>query len=369
LQRRIGKYERLAYERQARELALASRPGGHPRGILWDPAAAERPVQFIEGFCRHHKAEWAGQLLRLEEWQKAGILRPVFGWMRADGTRRFRTAWIEIARKNGKALALDTPIPTPSGWTTMGEIRVGDAVFDERGVPCEVTFATETQNDRRCYRVSFSDGTSIVADGDHRWYTEARRNGLPRTGPKSSWAARHIRTTEQIRATLSVGKNGRTEWNHRVPCTLPLQIADLGLPIPPYTLGAWLGDGTASTAELTVGTDDHQILELIRAEGISAEEKASGRQAGSGVFLLGRGHLRRKLRTIGLLNNKHVPATYLRASVGQRLALLRGLMDTDGSASKDGQCEFSSSATARTRSSGRWAPTRRRRTVSTRTPR
>jgi phage terminase large subunit-like protein len=102
LQRRIGKYERLAYERQARDIALASRPAGHPRGIYWDPAAADRPVQFIEGFCRHHKAEWAGQLLRLEEWQKAGVLRPVFGWKKADGTRRFRTAWIEIARKNGK---------------------------------------------------------------------------------------------------------------------------------------------------------------------------------------------------------------------------------------------------------------------------
>jgi phage terminase large subunit-like protein len=100
--RRIGKYERLAYERQARDLALASRPEGHPRGLRWDPVAGDRPVQFIERFCRHHKAEWAGQLLRLEEWQKSGVLRPIFGWKRPDGTRRFRTAWIEIGRKNGK---------------------------------------------------------------------------------------------------------------------------------------------------------------------------------------------------------------------------------------------------------------------------
>ena len=64
----------------------------------------------------------------------------------------------------GKALALDTPIPTPQGWTTMGEVRVGDEVFDEHGQPCLVTAATPVMHDRPCYEVEFSDGTVIVAD-------------------------------------------------------------------------------------------------------------------------------------------------------------------------------------------------------------
>jgi phage terminase large subunit-like protein len=99
--RPMGKLERLCRERHERDLALAARPGGHPKGYRFDAEAAERPVQFIERFCRHFKGEWAGQLIVLEDWQR-WIIRVLFGWLRADGTRRYRKAWIEIARKNSK---------------------------------------------------------------------------------------------------------------------------------------------------------------------------------------------------------------------------------------------------------------------------
>ncbi len=98
-----GKYERLCWERHERDLALAAQPGGHPKGYWFDEAAGERVVQFIEQYCCHFEGEWAGRPLLLEDWQK-GILRIVFGWMRRDGTRRFRTAYIEIPRKNGKSI-------------------------------------------------------------------------------------------------------------------------------------------------------------------------------------------------------------------------------------------------------------------------
>lgn len=99
--RAIGKLERLCYERHARDLELAKQKGGHPRGLKFDDAAGERVIAFVEGFCRHHKGEWARKPLTLEEWQKT-VLRMLFGWKRADGTRRFRKAWIEVPRKNGK---------------------------------------------------------------------------------------------------------------------------------------------------------------------------------------------------------------------------------------------------------------------------
>jgi hypothetical protein len=71
----------------------------------------------------------------------------------------------------GKALALDTPIPTPRGWTTMGEVQPGDEVFDETGQSCTVTAATPVMFGRPCYEVEFSDGTVIVADAEHLWRT------------------------------------------------------------------------------------------------------------------------------------------------------------------------------------------------------
>ena len=109
--RAIGKLERLAKERHQRDLKLAYPRGipadprntKHPRGLWFDAEAADHAVRFIESYCRHHKGEWAGQPLILEPWQKDDIIRPLFGWRRADGTRRYRFALIEIARKNGKS--------------------------------------------------------------------------------------------------------------------------------------------------------------------------------------------------------------------------------------------------------------------------
>jgi phage terminase large subunit-like protein len=93
--------ERLAYERHESDLALTRQSGGHPKGFYYDESAAGHVVAWIEKYCRHHKGEWAGRPLLLEPWQKF-IVGSLFGWKRADGTRRFRKAWIEIPRKNGK---------------------------------------------------------------------------------------------------------------------------------------------------------------------------------------------------------------------------------------------------------------------------
>lgn len=99
----VGRLERLWRERDEREHALAARPKGHPRGFFFDAEAGDFVVRWIERFCKHHKGkEWAGKPLVLEAWQK-DIIRNAFGWKRADGTRRYRTIYIEVGRKNGKS--------------------------------------------------------------------------------------------------------------------------------------------------------------------------------------------------------------------------------------------------------------------------
>jgi len=86
-----------------------------------------------------------------------------------DDPARFKV--VMCGRRYGKALALDTPIPTPTGWTTMGALAEGDWVLDEHGAPCRVTFATEVMEGRPCYRMTFSDGETVIADAEHRWLT------------------------------------------------------------------------------------------------------------------------------------------------------------------------------------------------------
>ena len=92
----------------------------------------------------------------------------------------------------GKALALDTPLPTPSGWTTMGDVAVGDFLLDADGFPTRVVAATEILLSRPCFEINFSDGTTIVADEMHQWPTShgIRTTGTLRAAADTVTAAR-----------------------------------------------------------------------------------------------------------------------------------------------------------------------------------
>ncbi|MCT1589441.1 replicative DNA helicase [Kocuria palustris] len=100
----------------------------------------------------------------------------------------------------GKALALDTPIPTPTGWTTMGEVSVGDQVLAADGAPTTVTAATDVMLDRPCYRVRFDDGSEIIADEEHQWLTHTRAAVLVGAGAADAGSASVV-TTGQIAAS------------------------------------------------------------------------------------------------------------------------------------------------------------------------
>jgi deoxycytidine triphosphate deaminase len=160
-----------------------------------------------------------------------------------------------VARLEGKALALDTLVPTTQGWRTMAELAPGDLVFDEDGFPTVVLAATPPLTGRACFEVEFSDGTTIVADADHQWRTIAkndRRYGL---------RVDRVVTTRQIAETLRV----RGEVNHHVQLAGAPWYPERKLPIDPYVLGVWIGDGTTTKAEITCA--DAEILTEVAAAG------------------------------------------------------------------------------------------------------
>lgn len=219
--------------------------------------------------------------------------------------------------KTYKALALDTPIPTPDGWTTMGALEIGDTVYDQNGQPCKVVGKSPVWKGRPCYRITFSDRTSIVADAEHLWETSCRGRGVA------------IRTTQEIANTLKRSDQGS---NHSICVAKPIECLRAELPIDPYVLGAWLGDGTAR--EATITTADYEIIETIKEAGYEVSKWPSAE------FVYGIRGLIGDLRALNLLQNKHIPSMYLRAHRDQRLALLRGLLDTDGHCSKRGEIVF-----------------------------
>nr|WP_308199979.1 replicative DNA helicase [Actinotalea sp. C106] len=222
----------------------------------------------------------------------------------------------------GKALALDTPLPTPQGWTTMGEVQVGDELLAADGTPTRVVAATEVQVGRPCYAVTFDDGTRIVADAEHEWFTDTRASRRARTAAgRGRRVTGGIRTTAEIAETLRCATAER-RLNHSVPTAQALDLPEQDLPVDPYALGVWLGDGHSASARFT--SDDPEIA--MRIEGREDEVDGPGVEG--------------RLRTLGVLNAKHIPTQYLRASERQRRELLAGLLDTDGTVNRTGSVQF-----------------------------
>ncbi|MDT7549447.1 MAG: replicative helicase [Actinomycetota bacterium] len=219
----------------------------------------------------------------------------------------------------GKALALDTPLPTPTGWTTMGEVAVGDQLVGADGRPTTVVAATDVMTDRPCFEVTFSDGTKVVADAEHQWWTATRAERL--VGGRHTGS---VKTTAQLAATLSAPDGA---VNHVVPAALPLELPAAGDLIAAYPLGVWLADGHAQTSALTVV--EPALLGLIEEAGVAVKATSSPIRFELDVPA-------EQLRRLGLLDGKHIPASYLRASQAQRRALLAGLLDADGAIGADG---------------------------------
>lgn len=239
----------------------------------------------------------------------------------------------------GLALDLNTPIATPSGWTTMGQLQVGDLVFDEQGKPTAVTFTSEIFKDHLCYDVEFDDGTSIRADANHRWFVKTRRGpfnaegvyrgrGRPKVG--LDYSHEGVVTTEFLARNLELA-------TFYIPNSAGLDLPDAELPLDPWVLGLWLGDGHSYSARLTTHCDDRsEIAHELERRGYSLRHvggiENEIRRDGVSIY----SHLRK----LGLIRNKHVPSQFLRASHDQRLDLLRGLLDTDGSITKRGRVSF-----------------------------
>ena len=200
----------------------------------------------------------------------------------------------------GKALALDTPIPTPEGWTPMGELGVGDTVFDERGRRCRVEQVSPTYLDHDCYQLTFEDNSVLVADGGHQWLVASPRGQRPQV----------VTTAQMVAEGVTMHRAGLRQRRWYLPVAESLDLAAVRLPIDPYVLGCCLAFADACIPK-TLTAEDRSAL---------AEEFA---MAGSPIGLL-------------LEAPPPLPGAYLRASFKQRLALLQGLMDVAGSVDRCG---------------------------------
>ena len=227
----------------------------------------------------------------------------------------------KLARQSGKALSLDTLIPTKHGWTTMGEIQVGDEIFSSNGTLTKVNFKSEIFTDHDCYKLYFDNGEVVTADANHLWKVKTTRN-----------KEYVLNTLEIFNKYQTIKPNTRGNGfvvGYHVDIQQCLELPEQDLPIDPYLLGLWLGDGYSSSGRIISHKNDFSEYKNNTSFQIKSQRVENN------CVVATIENLHTNLNKLNLLKNKHIPQIYLRSSKEQRLQLLRGLMDTDGSIKKN----------------------------------
>lgn len=215
----------------------------------------------------------------------------------------------------GKALDVDTPIPTPSGMIRLGDLVVGDTVYGADGLPTTITAIFDQPDGRTCYIVRFSDGNSVIADAEHNWFV----NG-------------EVMTTQQIVDTPEV-----TEW--KIPLTQAVQYSKQDLPVDPYLLGYWFG---CCNPNGLISAENPDVESVLQERNINY--RLSFKRNGTMIEVDGFSDMLSSLGlSDGLTTTKplFIPEAYLIASEAQRRALLAGILDNDAILHKnDGTIEL-----------------------------
>jgi hypothetical protein len=317
----------LADQALAATIALA--PGMRASGALWELHRSHLPL-LNDGDARRIimpsiRPDWAARNaatasrgFQLRNVQHSAI----------DFITQRRGTLLGDEQRIGKGHVVGTKILTPNGWCAVEALRPGDQVIGSNGRPCRVTNVF-FRGRLPLFRVTFSDGVSLLVDGEHRWGTWTN-NGWHRKEPMK------VRSTLEL---LPVLRDGSENCVWRVPVVAPIDLPQRDLPLDPYLLGVLLGDGALShSVEFTPGDDDvPREVERVLPPGVRLVRKASKTRAQAWAISGMRYHdnpVLTALRDLGLhgklSHEKFVPEQYLFASIEQRQALLQGLMDTDG---------------------------------------
>lgn len=252
---------------------------------------------------------------------RMSVLHKVMGDLEDLVNRKIKFLGISLPSRTGKALSYDTPILTRNGWKNHGDLTIRDEVIGLDGKFKKI-LAIHNPCDME-YKVTFSDHDSIICHGNHEWVVFDR----------------HTQQNVTIETKEMLGKEMDKDGHKRF--TLPWHEQVVGeeknLVVDPYTLGVWLGDGRNNNPDVCMAESDYPVVQKILENGYELAWQTKHKT--TGVRYYGFKELRQQLQTFDMCHSrrrveKHIPDDYLTASKEQRLWLLAGLLDTDGSLSK-----------------------------------
>lgn len=268
------------------------------------------------------------------------------GWIAA---KKLPNAVIFYGRSGtGKALKNGTKVLTEQGYKAIEELHIGDRVASNDGKFYNVT-GVYPQGKKECYEVDLGHGHIIITSGEHIW-TVSRDYGK----------TFHDETTEEILKKGYTYTEKGTGWTHHeviLPSVQAVEFKEKQLPIDPYLLGAFIGDGTLQEDSVSFSSADQFVIDkvnelLTRDWDCHLSKVNSSRQGDVDYHVVSNvlrtsssRYLREAFKELGLLvtaKDKFIPEQYLFSSIEQRRALLAGLLDTDGYIDKTGISEYTS---------------------------
>ena len=240
--------------------------------------------------------------------------------------RKIQFLGVSMPPRTGKLVADDTPVLTRNGWKNHGDLAIGDEVISPNGEFVRV-LAVHPKHVAD-YEVEFTNGEKILCHGNHEWLVYNRCNHN----------REEIKSTADMVGNLTYSsKTCVNRYRYRLPIKEPLVGDYKELPVDPYTLGVWLGDGNNRRPEITCSVDDSKYI--IPDISKHYEPSWTYTDKSERVMQHGFSDLRAGLKRLGMCSwgertEKHIPSSYLTAGFEQRMELLAGLLDTDGSLNK-----------------------------------
>lgn len=248
----------------------------------------------------------------------------------------------------GKGGRASSNVLTSQGWVTYSSLKVGDNVIGSNGLPTTVT-GVYPRGILQLFRVTFTDNSFVDVDGDHLWSVSRRVSKRRGTRMSYEWRS-EIKNTEDLYMQDNLYISKDAGYKYRIPLVEPVHFKNEGeaLPIDPYTLGVILGDGSICAGAVRISGDDLDIGKRIQ---LAHPDLKMNRCADNRSWTLAgrQGLVNRVYKELHNLNlagkhsyDKFIPEIYLRSTPSDRLELLRGLMDADGSAFKLNSIRFNS---------------------------
>ena len=224
-------------------------------------------------------------------------------------------------------LADSTPILTHNrGWTTHGDLKIGDYVYGLNGKPTEIVGISPKQECDRL--ISFSNGEQILAHKKHLWSVHKRGNKEKQI---------QVIPTEEIEKDTTYYTSNKKRHRYHLPLIEPITYEEKELPIDSYWLGLWLGDGTSTKPCITHSKEDNQFITNVPYE---VSRQHIHKETGVYTTYFSNQNITEKLKELNIYDNKHIPTIYKEAPIKERKRLLAGLIDSDGNVGKDGRVRF-----------------------------